>query len=232
MDNKSRKDKLFRLVKYAPFVLTVIIVISCVVFVINHDFEEILQYTPDDLILAAVVLWGFYGLKSMSVVFPLTALFIAAGHIYPFCIAMLVNIVGLCVSFTIPYLVGRVSGSELVESLAQKYPKARKMIDYGHNNNLFASYISRAVVVVPGDVVSMLHGALEMPYRPYLLGSLFGVFPEMAVQTYIGGQLDQLTFKSVLVMIGLILVTLAISFALNKKVSKMGMETDKEDFYE
>lgn len=71
-----------------------------------------------------------------------------------------------------------------------------------------------------------------MPYRPYLIGSLFGVFPEMAVQTYIGGQLNQLTLKSVLVMIGLILLTLAVSIALNKKVSKMGRQTDKEDFYE
>lgn len=232
MAGNISKEKSARLIKYVPFALTVIIVISCVVFIINHDFEEILQYTPDNFILAAVVLWGFYGLKSMSVVFPLTALFIAAGHIYPFWIAMLVNILGLCVSFTIPYLVGKVSGSELVESIAEKYPKAKKMINYGHENNLFASYISRAVVFVPGDVVSMLHGALQMPYRPYLLGSLFGVFPEMAVQTYIGGQLSQLNIKSILVMVGLILLTLALSFALNKKLSKMGKKSAEEDLYE
>lgn len=230
--NNAVKDKSIKLIKYIPLILSVVIIIFCVAFVVNNDFDDILSYTPENLWLAALVIWGFYGLKSMSVVFPLTALFIAAGHLYPFWAAILVNIIGLCVSFTIPYLVGRVSGSGLVETISEKYPKAQKIISYGHENNLFASYISRAVVVVPGDIVSVLHGTLKMPYRPYLLGSLFGVFPEMAVQTYIGGQLSQLTWKSVLVMIGLILITLAISFALNKKVSKMGWKTDKEDFYE
>ena len=230
--NIDVKEKGVKFLKYIPFVLSVLIIIFCVVFVVRNDFDDILSYTPENLWLAAAVFWGFYGLKSMSVVFPLTALFISVGHLYPFWAAMLVNIVGLCVSFTIPYLVGRISGSGIVDTVSRKYPKARKIINYGHDNNLFASYISRAVVVVPGDIVSILHGALKMPYRPYLIGSLFGVFPEMAVQTYIGGQLNQLTLKSVLVMIGLILLTLAVSIALNKKVSKMGRQTDKEDFYE
>ena len=94
----------------------------------------------------------------------------------------------------------------------------------------FASYISRAVVVVPGDLVSMIHGALRMPYRPYLLGSIMGVMPEMLVQTYIGAQLKHLTIKSVLVMIALIAATLAFSLILNKKVSRSGKQMDKEDF--
>lgn len=108
--------------------------------------------------------------------------------------------------------------------------KARKLVNYGHDNNLFASYISRAVVVVPGDLVSMIHGALRMPYRPYLLGSIMGVMPEMLVQTYIGAQLKHLTIKSVLVMIALIAATLAFSLILNKKVSRSGKQMDKEDF--
>ena len=109
--------------------------------------------------------------------------------------------------------------------IEMKYPKARKLVNYGHDNNLFASYISRAVVVV-----SMIHGALRMPYRPYLLGSIMGVMPEMLVQTYIGAQLKHLTIKSVLVMIALIAATLAFSLILNKKVSRSGKQMDKEDF--
>lgn len=86
------------------------------------------------------------------------------------------------------------------------------------------------MVVVPGDLVSMIHGALRMPYRPYLLGSIMGVMPEMLVQTYIGAQLKHLTIKSVLVMIALIAATLAFSLILNKKVSRTGKQMDKEDF--
>lgn len=223
-------DKQKKLLRYIPFVLTLLIILCCVIFLANHDFDELLSYTPDNLILAAFVLLGFYGLKSMSVVFPLTALFVATGAIYPFWIAVFVNLLGLSVSFTIPYIVGRTSGGGLVDAIADKYPKAKKIVDYGHENNLFASYISRAVVFVPGDIVSMIHGALRMPYKPYLLGSIVGVLPEMLVQTYIGAKLDSMSIKTVLVLIGLIAATLTFSLLLNKKVSKHGQQTDKDDF--
>ncbi len=180
--------------------------------------------------LAAFVILGFYGLKSLSVVFPLAAIFVCVGAIYPFWVGILLNVIGLSVCFTVPYLVGRISGGDIMRVIEMKYPKARKLVNYGHDNNLFASYISRAVVVVPGDLVSMIHGALRMPYRPYLLGSIMGVMPEMLVQTYIGAQLKHLTIKSVLVMIALIAATLAFSLILNKKVSRSGKQMDKEDF--
>lgn len=216
--------------RFVPFLLTIVIIICCIFFLKEHDFSDILSYCPDNLWLAALVFLGFYALKSLSVVFPLTALFVSIGAIYPFGVAVVLNIAGLAVCFTIPYLVGRISGGDLIRVVERRYPKVQKMVNYGHDNNLFASYISRAVVVVPGDVVSMIHGALRMPYRPYLLGSLLGVMPEMLVQTYIGAQLKHLTVKSVIVMVALIVATLAFSLLLNKKVSKSGKELDKEDF--
>ncbi|WP_295211683.1 VTT domain-containing protein [Ruminococcus sp.] len=203
--------------RFVPFLLTIVIIICCIFFLKEHDFSDILSYCPDNLWLAALVFLGFYALKSLSVVFPLTALFVSIGAIYPFGVAVVLNIAGLAVCFTIPYLVGRISGGDLIRVVERRYPKVQKMVNYGHDNNLFASYISRAVVVVPGDVVSMIHGALRMPYRPYLLGSLLGVMPEMLVQTYIGAQLKHLTVKSVIVMVALIVATLAFSLLLNKK---------------
>lgn len=205
--------------RFIPVILTIAVIILCAIFLLNHDVEDLLDYTPDNLWLAALVIIGFFAVKSLSVVLPLVALFICTGTLYPFWIASLLNIVGLMVCFTIPYLVGRFSGGYILRHIERKYPKVKKLVEYSHDNNLFASYMSRAVVVVPGDVVSMLHGSLRMPYKPYLLGSVLGVLPEMLVQTYIGGQLKNLTLKSCLVMIGLIIVTMAFSILLNKKVS-------------
>ena len=215
-----------KLIKSIPLLLTGIMVTICVVFLVNHDFKELLNYTPGNLYLAGFVLIGFYAVKSLSVVFPLTALFVTCGAIYPFWIAVMVNIIGLSVCFTIPYMIGRISGSPLMETIEEKYPKARKLVNYGQENNLFASYISRAVVFVPGDVVSMIHGAVKMPYKPYLLGSLLGVMPEMLVQTYIGDQLSTLTVKSAVIMVLLILLTLLFSLLINKRVSRRKSENN------
>lgn len=193
-----------KLIKYVPFFLTVIIICCCVIFMTGHDFDELLSYTPENLWLAAAV--------------------------YPFWLASLINIIGLSVSFTIPYLVGRYSGGDFIDAVSEKYPNARKLIKYSHDNNFFTSYITRAVVFVPGDVVSMIHGAMKMPYRSYLLGSLVGVLPEMLVQTYVGAKLDSLDFRTVLVLLTLIVLTLAFSLLLNKKISRHGKEADKDEF--
>ena len=213
-----------------PLIVSVIIIAAFAFFIYNTDTDKILNYKPDNVVLAAFVFLGFYGLKSISVIVPLTALYVSVGAIYPYYIAVPLNIVGLVIAFTIPYLIGRASGSELMEHIEEKYPKVQKLVSYGHDNNLFASYMSRALVVVPGDIVSLAHGALRMPYRPYLLGSLLGVMPEMLVQTYVGGSLKDLSIRSVIVMILLIAATMIFSFLINKRVSKAGKQADIEDF--
>lgn len=226
-DFRKKKNIMFIII---PLIVSVLIVSAFAVFIHNTDTDEILSYKPDNLWLAVLVFWGFFGLKSVSVVVPLTLLYIAVGSIYPYPVAIAINIVGLTITFTVPYLIGRISGGELIEFIESKYPKVKKLINYGHDNNLFASYMSRAVIVVPADIMSIVYGALRMPYRPYLLGSLMGLLPEMLVQTYIGGSLSDLTVRSLLVMVLLIGVTFAFSVLLNKKVSKAGKAADDDDF--
>ena len=225
-----KNDKFLKYCRFVPIIITSVMMIMCIVFFAGHDFNEILAYTPDNRALAAVVFLGFFVFKSVSVVFPLAAIFIATGLVYPIYISIPLNILGLALCFTVPYLVGRFAGGDLLEIVVKRFPKAKKFVEYSHRNNLFASYITRAVVIVPGDIASIVFGTLKMPYRPYLLGSILGVFPEMVVETYIGGNLRDLTARSVIVMAAMILATMALTFALNKKISRKGREYDKKDF--
>lgn len=220
---KKRRIKIDPL-KLTPLLVSLIFVILCAIFAMKWDFEDILTYTPHNYFLAAVVLWAFYALKSLSIVFPATVFFVVAGHIYPYWVAIIINIIGLAVSFTLPYYIGRYSGSQLVEALTERYPKAKKLINYGQENNFFTVYASRAVTVVPNDLVSMLHGAMEMPFPSFIIGSLVGILPEMLVETYNGGKLSSFSVKSVLVMIGLIALTAVLSFRLNKSISRRFMK--------
>ncbi len=52
----------------------------------------------------------------------------------------------------------------------------------------------------------------------------------MDVETYIGGNLSDLTAGSVVAMIAMILATMALTFLLNKKISKRGRHYDAKDF--
>lgn len=220
-----------RALRAVPFVLTLFIIALCISFMAEHDFRELLELSPDNLLTAFFALMGLYWLKSLSVVFPLTALFVAVGAIYPFGVACVINMVGLAICYTTPYLVGRFSGGRLVEEILEKYPKAEALAGRSQKNNFFSAYVTRAVIFIPGDVISMLHGALRMPFRSYLLGSLIGTVPQMVVQTYLGANLTQLDLGLVLVLILLTAATLFISIMLNKKMSPQWTEADKDEFY-
>ena len=72
----KHKDKFVKYCRYVPLFITLTLIICCIVFVLNHDFNELLAYTPDNVWLAALVILGFFVLKSLSVVIPLAALFV------------------------------------------------------------------------------------------------------------------------------------------------------------
>ena len=72
---------------------------------------------------AALVFWGCYAVKSLSVFFPLLVLYAAAGRVFPLSKALLVNLIGLVICESIPYGIGRLSGTSLAAKLREKYPK-------------------------------------------------------------------------------------------------------------
>lgn len=215
-----------KLIRRIPFFICLLLVILCALFLSNRDLEDIINFTPTDPLRAILVIWFFYALKSLSVVFPATVLFAASGNIFPYPVAVMVNIIGIFLMVTVPYFIGRLSGADAVEAAAERYPKVKKLLSYGQKNNFMTVYLTRAVTFVPCDLVSMLHGALSMPYPSFLIGSEAGLLPEMLVVTYIGGQLKDLSWRSILVMAGLILLTTGISLLINKHMSRLGIEAE------
>lgn len=207
--------------KVVPLLITGALIVLCLVEFRDMSFQDIVRYTPQNYFLAALVLIGIYAVKSMSVIFPLTALFLASGVIFPFWAAVIVNLAGLFVSITLPYWIGHVSGRELIQKLSARFPKFDKLRRLSADNDIFTSYVCRAVGAVPGDVVSLLLGASGLHYGKYVLGSLLGMFPGMVLQTLMGKYLDRpLSLPFILLFILMTVVALVSSFLFNKKSRK------------
>lgn len=126
--------------KLIPFIA---IALMCIVFIFIDKItgeplsvHTIIKYTPKDPILAAMVILLLYALKSLTVVFPLAILFLASGIIFPTWIAILINIIGLAIIFTIPYWIGRYFGDEAIEEIYNRFPKVKKVTKY-QNSNVF-----------------------------------------------------------------------------------------------
>ncbi len=185
----SAKKIFFRIL---PIIICLVIVASATAGK-NLTLEDILRYTPKQPWLAALVLLGMFGLKSLSVVFPIVVLFFAGGILFPTPIALLVNTVGVAITITIPYVVGRWYGPAMSENIAAKYPKIQVFQHFRKKHDFFFSFFLRALGVLPCDFVSAYMGAIGVPYFTYLAGGILGFWPGLCAATVMGTSISDPT---------------------------------------
>lgn len=223
MKKTSSISRLFRLI---PALITVALVLLCIWFASRLSLEQLISYTPSHLLLAAMGLILLFAVKSLSVIFPLSALYIISTFWFGPWLAILINYLGLCVCVMLPYAIGRMFGSGAVDQLVEKYPKLSQLQQKGISNQVMLSYLLRIVSVLPGDLCSLFLGSCSVEYKRYLLGSLLGLSPVMILNVLFAnlfkdsvsdGFLSALTPKSLAAIVILIGISVVSSILLNKK---------------
>ncbi|MCI8624374.1 MAG: TVP38/TMEM64 family protein [Provencibacterium sp.] len=180
--------------------------------------EDILSYTPENLLLAALVILGLYAVKSLSIFFPLLLLYFSVGSVFPPLWAVGVNLCGLFISVSIPYGLGRLAGREWMERLIRRYKKAAQLERLRSNNEWFLSYILRVINLLPGDVVSLFLGSMNTNYLKYVTGSLAGLAPTMLAATFMGVHITDPSSWEFLLSAGLTVSVSIVSFVLYRRV--------------
>lgn len=170
----------------SPLLVMILITILLLASGEEITVETILDFTPKKKLPAILMLLLLFALKSMSVVFPMIVLYIASGIMFPLPLALLVNCIGACIVVTIPYCIGRYSGSGMITKLRQKYSKIDTLQQFQQKHDFYFVYMVRAAGGLPGDIVSMYMGASSIPYLPYLGGCLAGMFLKLCLQTIMG----------------------------------------------
>ena len=152
--------------------------------------EAIAAFSPRQTVLASSFLVGLYALKSLSVCFPMSALTAAGGLLFPFPLALAVNLCGTGVAQTIPFFLGRREQGGL-EALAERIPRVAGVCRAQAENPWLSVFLLRLAGASPGDVVSLYLGASGTPYGTYLSAGLLGGLPRIACATVLGGALWQ-----------------------------------------
>ena len=80
---QEMRMRIFRYVKFLPFVAILIALILFGANLKNISFEQLVHFSPDNYLLAVLFFMGIYALKSVSVIFPLVAIYLAAGVVFP-----------------------------------------------------------------------------------------------------------------------------------------------------
>lgn len=151
--------------------------------------EQILNWQPENLILAAVALLCFFAVKSATVFIPIMLPQILSGHIYGRETAIFVNLLGLIVVMSVPYLIGKYLGSARIEKLMEKYPKVKALLKVQDENEMAFCFMLRACCVPPADIVTMYLGASSVTFSTNVIGGVLGSFPGMVLTTFLGANI-------------------------------------------
>ncbi len=185
------------------------------------DVNTIIGLLPQDNNAAMFILLIMFGIKSLTMVFPLSWLFFASGILFSPGKAICVSLTGQLIALTIPYILGRKCGSDGMERFRKKYPKLDRLMEYQDHNTVFLCFIMRIIALIPGDVLSLYFGTCKVPYHIYAPVSLAGCIPIAVCYTLLG---DEVSNPKSAAFIGLIacrlilcVISICISIYMEKK---------------
>lgn len=163
-------------------IAAVVALVALIVFlyptVSKLSVQDILTYTPDNLILAALILIGLYCIKSVIFPMPLTVLHMSAGIMFPIPLAIVVTFTGLFCEMSLGYWYGKTLGKDYVKQLAGKHEKIAKLAVPTEQNFNLACFALRLIPgPLPLDIMSMIFGAVQISYGRYLIFSILGLCP-------------------------------------------------------
>ena len=176
---------------FDPKTVAALCVYLCVAVLcfLNRDkitIASIVGYTPDDPVLAAAVMIALFTLKGCTVLLNGNILYAASGVLFSLPVAMAVNSIGTVLMTTIPFFIGRKSGTEMMEPLVKKYKKLELVRDAPRQNEFAFTLFIRVLGILPCEPMGMYLGACGLRYRNFILGTMLGLAPAIAAYAIIG----------------------------------------------
>ena len=148
--------------------------------------EDIINYSPENVFLAAIVMIILYGLKSLTVVIPVPLLEVESGLIFSFPIAVIVNSIGIMFCILIPHFIGLSFGKDKMDNFVNKHPKLKIISEFNSSSSFFICYFTRLVGILPIDLLSIYFGASVISLKSDVVGGFLGTLASMILLTMFG----------------------------------------------
>lgn len=173
--------------KISGILLSVLVIgIIYIFFSMDIGVEDIINYSPENVFLAAIVMIILYGLKSLTVVIPLPLLEVASGLIFSFPIAVIVNSIGIMFCILIPHFIGLSFGKDKMDNFVNKHPKLKIISEFNSSSSFFICYFTRLVGILPIDLLSIYFGASGISLKSDVVGGFLGTLASMILLTMFG----------------------------------------------
>ncbi|MBC8062032.1 MAG: TVP38/TMEM64 family protein [Clostridiaceae bacterium] len=160
-----------------------------------------------------------YSLKPIILVVPTSLLTILAGNIFGPFIGLSLSMFSSFMAASLAFFLARFLGKPFVDKIIGE--KALKLDENIEKNGFMIMLLMRLSIVFPYDALSYASGLTKIKYRDYILGTMLGILPEMAVYSFMGKNISHpLSIRFILPMLSVIILAL-ISFYVYKNYKKL-----------
>lgn len=204
--------------KTGLFLMWFLLLIIFVTITFNVTSEDLLDYFGSSLIFAMIGFIFLYGIKSITMTIPNSVLYIAAGLIFPSWLAILLTYVGLIVSATVGYFVGKKLGKSKIYLSFSNHKQVKYLLEK-YKDNYFILCLMIRLLSLPFGFASFFFGASKMPYFKFIFSSLLGITPIMIPIVLSSNSISTpLSIEFLLPFLTVITVTLLIFLKYKKKM--------------
>jgi len=218
MENKV--DKNYKVIKY--IVLFFIVLFIGIILLkygtqLRHlNFKNLKGFINSYGKFAALCFVVIYSLKPILFVIPTSLLTVIAGNIFGPFIGLLLSMFSSFIAASLAFYLARFFGKPFVDKLIGG--KALKLDEDIEKNGFTIMLLMRLSIVFPYDPLCYASGLTKIKYRDYILGTMLGILPEMAVYSFMGKNISNpLSVEFILPIISVMMLAV-ISYFVYKKL--------------
>lgn len=228
MENKKDYSKLIKVLQIATGVLLVLFVAAGIYISKKYNIKfsniaNLSEMLQGGVITVSLILIGLTVVKSFALILPPAVFMSVAGFVLPnVFLAFGVNLIAVFLSLSVPYFLGKFTGAGMVDTLSKKFKTIKKIDDFAGTNEVKLTAVFKFAGILPGDISSLLFGAMNISYKNYLIGAFTGNLPLIIVYTIFGYVLKNVGEQPWVVAIPVIVIILFLviaSFITKKMIS-------------
>ena len=226
VNQKKNYDKLIKVLQIAAGVFMLAMVIIFVVLMKKYDISvknvsTITDKLTGGIFAVAAIIILFNLVKSFALVVTPSIIFVISGIVFDSVwVAILVNIIAVAIGLIPPYFLGKFTGKGMVDTLRKRFPKVNKIDDFADKNGFIVSFILKASGVIPGDLSSLILGAMNINFRDFYIGASLGTLPINIMWAILGNKGDLSNPYTYLYLLPIIIFAVVMSIVMKKITDK------------
>ncbi len=205
-------------IEISAILLAVLAVFVCFYMFKSFSDGTLTSILQKHLVLALVCIFSVYLLKPFLFFVPSAVQMSFTGILFPWYIAIVVNLIGVAVEMMSGYFIGFIFGKKLVEKLTEKSKIIRTVKEKYLKDDFNTIFITHFVPVFPFDNISMLYGANNTNLMRYVVISVLGLSPRVIAYSISGSAVtDPLSPQFIIPLVVVGLFSFGVSMWFNKK---------------